>query len=148
MILVVHMTDKFPGTKLISDPILELIQKNNEETHALAIKDPGHTNFGKFHPSSAGEFDMDIGYKDVIICGLYFKACVSTTIKFASTTARSISLPTTCIASGTKRTLEDQRCQNYPVGFLQDYIFPFLTNIIDRPFDLKMESGVITIKFA
>ena len=148
MILVVHMTDGFDGTSLISNQILNLIKWSNEETFALATKDPGHRKFGKFILSAAGEFDMDIGYKDVTVCGLYFKACMATTIQLVSTTARSIRLPTTCIASGSNRTLEDQRTQNHQKRFLSDYISPFLVDIVERPFSLKMVGKIVIVKFA
>jgi len=129
-LVVTHITDGWEGTELIVDHIAQL--SKGRKVLYLAESDPGK----EWEMSDNGTYSTKLNEKEVIVCGLYFKACIANTIRSSvENGTEKILLPLDGVAVGKHRTLRDQMKDNWGNDrerFRSGYLEPFFDGILGR----------------
>lgn len=93
----------------------------------------------------------DVKDKDVVICGVYFGACVSNCVaSVSSAEARKIILPMKLIAHSNKRTLYNHLQDNFRGNkdeFISEYLIPYFTHLTNRKFECEISNDMVIVKF-
>jgi len=150
ILLIIHLFDGWSGSGLISNAVERYQNSFSGQTFSLNQSDLD-VGFGNKTISLSGEYLGNVSGKDVIICGLYFGACVSNAVSAVSDGgARRIILPMKMIVHSSKRTLYDHLVDNFKGDeniFLSDYINPYLSRNMSRKFHCAIKNECVIVIF-
>lgn len=149
ILIIVHLFDGWAGSEMIKKPIMDIYHSRRYQTYSLYQH--CWKGKGKKIKSSNGECFNNVKDREVVICGLYFGACLGNTIRtVANGKAKKIILPMKAIAHSRNRTLYDDMVDNFNGNeerFINEYIKIRINLLISRKFTIFIKKECIIIKF-